>query len=66
MTNEEKYKTPKERTEAFNAFCLVDFKDCKRNGVDCPCFSIIGNCAYAWLSLNAEDASPNNEKKGTK
>jgi hypothetical protein len=53
MTNEEKYKTPKERTEAFNAFCLVDFKDCKRNGVDCPCFSIIGNCAYAWLSLNA-------------
>lgn len=55
MTNEQKYKTPEERTKAFITFCR-GFPDCERDGRDCPCFSLPGNCAYNWLALEAEEA----------
>lgn len=54
MTNEQKYKTPEERTKALNEFCL-GYTDCKRDGNDCPCFGLSGNCAYNWLALEAEE-----------
>lgn len=57
MTNEQKYKTPEERTKALNEFCL-GYTDCKRDGRDCPCLSLSGNCAYNWLTLEAEEEKP--------
>ena len=58
MTNEEKYKTPEERQEAFNAFC-DQYNTCK----DCHLFTIIrrggrDGCAFNWLALEAEEEKP--------
>ena len=55
MKNEEKYKTPKERAEAFDAFCNRQKDWC----VECT----LGEspyCKYEWLELEAdtEDEKP--------
>lgn len=52
MTNETKYKTAKERTKAFDKFCLAkspDCRDCKLSSDD-SC-----SCRFAWLTLEAEE-----------
>lgn len=56
MTNKEKYKTPKERIEAFHRFC---------KGINCCSACPIGKvpidkmpmlrCPFAWLALEAEE-----------
>ena len=51
MTNEEKYKTPEERNEAFHRFC-ANVNDCSI----CPLGKTPGlRCPFAWLALEAEE-----------
>lgn len=56
MTNEEKYKTPEERAEAFSKFCIS--KKCD----DCACAKQgkkgISLCEFKWLTLEAEEEKP--------
>lgn len=54
MTNEEKYKTPEERDEAFHRFCKsVNY--CRI----CPFGKVpILRCTFAWLALEAEEEKP--------
>lgn len=60
MTNEEKYKTPEERQEAFETFCesqRFDNMPCSK------CCEIRNNkskasCEYIWLALEAEEDKP--------
>ena len=53
MTNEEKYKTPNERIEAFLEFCTK--KKCDK----CECSKQekkgISLCEFVWLTLEAEE-----------
>ena len=55
MTNEEKFKTPEERIDAFDAFCC-QYNTCR----DCPLFTHISRrgartgCAFNWLVLEEE------------
>ena len=49
MTNEEKYKTPKERTSAFLRWC--DFKCCD----DCEIGHIDGECHFNWLASESQE-----------
>ena len=55
MTNEEKYTTPEERTEAHRDFCLNhDCSDCpasKDKKIPCP---------FTWLALEAEEEGEKN------
>ena len=56
MTNEEKYKTQKERTDAFIEFCE------KRQSCE-KCLAISRQrpgpeCAFRWLALEAEEEKP--------
>lgn len=53
MTNKEKYKTTEERDEAFHRFCK-SMKDCNI----CPIGMELYRCAFAWLSLEAEEEKP--------
>lgn len=58
MTNEEKYKTPEERMDAFDAFC-DQYKTCK----DCRLFTVIrhggrSGCVFNWLALESEEEKP--------
>lgn len=51
MTNEEKYKTPKERNKAFHRFCK-SINDCSV----CPLGKVPKlRCPFSWLALEAED-----------
>lgn len=52
MTNEEKFKTPEERSKAFSTFCNSDrvCEDCRLKNMSA---SIL--CAYNWLALEAEE-----------
>lgn len=55
MTNEEKYKTPEERINAFNAFC-EQHNICK----DCHLSTTIrsgarSECVLKWLTLEAKE-----------
>lgn len=52
MTNGEKFKTAKKRTEAFDEFC--DNNECTR----CPLFDTEEDrvlCAFSWLELEAKE-----------
>lgn len=49
MTNEEKYKTAKERQKAFESFCSMN--NCKR----CPAFKDDSGCYFNWLDLEYEE-----------
>lgn len=58
MTNQERYKTPRERMEAFDAFC-DQYKTCK----DCQLFTIIrrggrSGCVLNWLAQESEEEKP--------
>ena len=55
MTNEEKFKTPEERSKAFSTFCNSDrvCEDCRLKNMSA---SIL--CAYNWLALEAEEEKP--------
>ena len=48
MTNAEKYKTPEERSKAFDAYCMATSCD------ECPCQIVPASCEYAWLDLEAK------------
>ena len=54
MTNEQKYKTPEERDNAFNEWCFNrDCESCNlkaHNGFDCG-----ARCRFYWLALEAEE-----------
>ena len=54
MTNEEKYKTPEERNEAFSRFCGG------ANGCSpCPLGKTLPTrCHFSWLALEAEEEKP--------
>lgn len=58
MTNEQKYKTPEERAEAFSKFCI------SRKCDDCACAKQgkkgISLCEFRWLTLEAEMERPLN------
>lgn len=56
MTNEQKYKTPKERTYAFNEWCFnTNCESCKLRSHN----SIGGTgCRFYWLALEAEEEKP--------
>lgn len=49
MKNEELYKTPEERKKAFDVFC-------HRHAIcnECPAKNKLGDCKFAWLTLEAE------------
>lgn len=51
MTNEQKFKTPEERNEAFHRFC-ANVNDCSI----CPLGKTPGlRCPFAWLALEAKE-----------
>lgn len=56
MTNEQRYKTPEERAEAFSMFCI------SRKCDDCACAKQgkkgISLCEFRWLALEAEEEKP--------
>lgn len=56
MTNEQKFKTPEERTSAFGKFCRFPY--C------CDCQAKNGGpnktCVFNWLALEAEEENPKN------
>lgn len=56
MTNDERYKTPEERAEAFSKFCI------SRKCDDCACAKQgekgISLCEFKWLALEAEEEKP--------
>ena len=61
MTNGEKFKTAKERMEAFKYFCEQHkLMGCR----DCPCWQVGKNwglkCTFLWLDLEAEEEKPDN------
>lgn len=53
MTNEQKYKTPEERAEAFLKFCTPQKCD------ECECTKLgkmgLSLCEFRWLALEAEE-----------
>lgn len=54
MTNEQKFKTPEERNEAFSRFC-VGVSGCSV----CPLGKTLPTrCHFAWLALEAEEEKP--------
>lgn len=57
MTNEEKYKTPEERQEAFEAFCESQCHDNMPCSKCCKLRNYKGkaSCEYLWLTLEAEE-----------
>lgn len=56
MLNQERYKTPEERAEAFRKFCTP--KKC----AECECTKQrkmgLSLCEYVWLTLEAEEEKP--------
>lgn len=52
MTNAEKYKTPEERSKAFDAYCAAT-----KCG-ECLCQASPAACEYTWLDLEAREAVP--------
>lgn len=59
MLNQERYKTPKERAEAFSEFCI------SRKCDDCVCAEQgkkgrLSLCEFKWLTLEAEEEKPIN------
>lgn len=57
MTNEQKFKTPEERHEAFRRFCR-EHNNCDKGCNNCPVYSMRGGCRFAWLTLEAEEEKP--------
>ena len=57
ITNEEKYKTSKERIKAFSKFCNMQNRDC----YGCPVAKSndLASCALCWLKLKAEEKGKN-------
>ena len=57
MTNEEKYKTPEERQEAFETFCESQRHDNMPCSKCCELRNYKGkaSCEYLWLALEAEE-----------
>ena len=53
MTNEQKFKTPEERGNAFRRFC--DERICNN---ECPCYKRKADCRFLWLALEAEEEKP--------
>lgn len=57
MTNEEKYKTPRERATAFSEFCKRN-KECE----NCPIIEQYADaesgCSFRWLALEEEKPKP--------
>lgn len=56
MTNEQKYKTPEERAEAYTEFCVskkCDECECAKHG-----HKGISLCEFRWLTLEAEEEKP--------
>jgi len=53
MTNAEKYKTAKKRSEAFNDFCSQMYP-CS----NCPLAKLSVYCKFAWLEQKAAIAKP--------
>ena len=51
MLNQDKYKTPDERTDAFNEWCSN--RDCE----SCE-LKPRKNCRFYWLALEAEEEKP--------
>ena len=54
MTNEQKYKTPEERNEAFEVFCHSHRTRCSTCKLNNHC----GNCKFEWLARDAADGDP--------
>ena len=53
MTNEQKYKTPEERTYAFNEWCFS--RDCESCKLKAHNFDGGDGCRFYWLALEAEE-----------
>ena len=52
MLNQDKYKTPEERENAFNEWCFnMDCKTCRLKAHDFE-------CRFYWLALEAEEEKP--------
>ena len=60
MTNEEKYKTPEERENAFRKFCYSYVDDIGKGCRECPAKTNdpIKHCQFNWLALEVEDEKP--------
>ena len=56
MTNEQKYKTAKERVKAFNEWCFnMECKTCKLKAHN---FDEGDGCRFYWLALEADEEKP--------
>lgn len=53
MRNEQKFKTPEERSYAFHIFC--NEHACNN---ECPCHKRDATCTFWWLTLEAEEEKP--------
>lgn len=57
MTNEEKYKTPEKRQDAFNRYCTTRMcSDCQVHKIHNPDVRV--GCMFRWLALEAEEEKP--------
>ena len=56
MNNEQKYKTPEERDNAFNKWCFN--RDCKTCKLKEHNFDGDAGCRFYWLALEAEEEKP--------
>ena len=51
ITNQEKYRTIEERTEAYQKFCQQSLKGCS----ECPAYMCNEPCDLVWLTLNSDE-----------
>ena len=57
MTNEEKYKTPRERATAFREFCKRN-KECENCPIKEQYADAESGCSFRWLALEEEKPLP--------
>ena len=56
MTNEQKYKTPEERDNAFSEWCFN--RDCKTCKLKAHNIDGDAGCRFYWLALEADEEKP--------
>ena len=56
MLNQDKYKTPEERDNAFNKWCFN--RDCKSCNLKAHNIDGDAGCRFYWLDLEADEEKP--------
>ena len=59
MTNEQKYKTPEERNDAFDSWRkTIKCEGCSQMCDTCEAGPLADECGFKWLALEAEEEKP--------